>query len=77
MPIGSSRNSSQRNVSAYRQRLRDQCLKTIQFWVPDVRTSSFKREAHRQTLAVAGSGRAKDDQSFIDVVSALKLDEDR
>jgi hypothetical protein len=37
--------------------------------VPDVRASSFKFEAHRQSLAVAASAHAHEDQAFIDAVS--------
>jgi hypothetical protein len=37
--------------------------------VPDVRAPSFKAEAHRQSLAVAGSRHAAEDQAFIDAVS--------
>jgi hypothetical protein len=41
--------------------------------VPDVRASSFKSEAHRQSLAVAASAHAHahahEDQAFIDAVS--------
>jgi hypothetical protein len=35
-------------------------------WLPDSRSAAFKREAHRQSLAVARSDFAKDDQAFID-----------
>jgi hypothetical protein len=56
-------------VRRHRQRLREQGLRPIQIWVPDVRASSFKSEAHRQSLAVAMSGHARDDQAFIDAVS--------
>jgi hypothetical protein len=37
--------------------------------VPDVRSPAFKAEAHRQSLAVARSAYADDDQEFIDTVS--------
>jgi hypothetical protein len=37
--------------------------------VPDVRASSFKSEAHRQSAAVAASAHAARDQAFIDAVS--------
>jgi hypothetical protein len=37
--------------------------------VPDVRASSFRTEAHRQSLMVATSGHAADDQAFIDAIS--------
>jgi hypothetical protein len=56
-------------VQKHRQRLRAQGLRPIQIWVPDVRAASFKSEAHRQSLAVAASAHARDDQAFIDAVS--------
>jgi len=56
-------------VSEHRARLRAQGLRPIQIWVPDVRAPSFKAEARRQSLAVAQSAQAKDDQAFIDAVS--------
>jgi hypothetical protein len=37
--------------------------------VPDVRSPEFAAEAHRQSLAVAKSPHAKEDQDFIDAVS--------
>ena len=75
MPITSSRKSSQAKVSAHRRRLRAQGLRPIQIWVPDVRAPRFKAEAHRQSLAVARSRQANEDQAFIDDVSDLCLDE--
>ncbi len=74
MATGSSRKSSQEKVSEHRRRLREKGLRPIQLWVPDVRTAAFKKQAHRQSLAVATSDRARDDQSFIDAVSELQLD---
>ena len=56
-------------VREHRQRLRRQGLRPIQIWVPDVRAPSFRSEAHRQSLAVAASTRAHEDQAFIDAVS--------
>ncbi|HWA80178.1 MAG TPA: antitoxin MazE family protein [Acetobacteraceae bacterium] len=41
----------------------------MQIWVPDVRAPSFRSEAHRQSLAVATSAHAHEDQAFIDAVS--------
>jgi Antitoxin MazE-like len=67
--------SSREKVSAYRRRLRAQGLRPIQIWVPDVRAPGFKAQAHRQSLAVATSPQANEDQSFIDKVSELRLDE--
>lgn len=60
---------SRLKVREYRERLRKQGLRPIQIWVPDVRAPSFKSEAHRQSLAIAASGQARDDQGFIDAVS--------
>lgn len=75
MATESSRKSSQEKVSEHRRRLREKGLRPIQLWVPDVRTAVFKKQAHHQSLAVATSGRAGEDQSFIDAVSDLQLDE--
>jgi len=63
--------SSREKVSEHRARLRKQGLRPIQIWVPDVRAPAFKRQAHRQSLAVAASRHAHDDQAFIDEVSSL------
>jgi Protein of unknown function (DUF3018) len=56
-------------VREHRERLRAQGLRPIQIWVPDVRARSFRTQAHRQSLAVAASSRAHDDQAFIDAAS--------
>ncbi|MGC2812078.1 MAG: antitoxin MazE family protein [Bradyrhizobium sp.] len=56
-------------VRDHRERLRRKGLRPIQIWVPDVRSASFRSEAHRQSLAVAVSQRAREDQAFIDAVS--------
>jgi Protein of unknown function (DUF3018) len=60
---------SRDKVKAHRERLRRQGLRPIQIWVPDVRSPAFTAEAHRQSLAVAKSPHAKEDQDFIDAVS--------
>ncbi len=65
--------SSREKVRAHRERLRRQGLRPIQIWVPDVRSPGFKAEARRQSLAVAASPRAREDQDFIDAVSDLDL----
>jgi Protein of unknown function (DUF3018) len=53
-------------VREHRQRLRALGLRPIQIWVPDVRARAFRAQAHRQSLAVAGSRHARADQAFID-----------
>jgi hypothetical protein len=53
-------------VRAHRQRLREQGLRPIQIWVPDVRSPQFAAQAHQQSLAIASSRHEADDQAFID-----------
>jgi hypothetical protein len=60
---------SRDRVRAYRERLRKQGLRPVQIWVPDVRSAAFAAEAHRQSLTVANSPHAKEDQDFIDIIS--------
>lgn len=61
-----------KRVREHRRRLREQGLRPVQIWVPDVRSPEFVREAHRQSEAVAASRHAEDDQAFIDVISLDK-----
>jgi hypothetical protein len=61
--------TSREKVRAHRERLRRQGLRPIQLWVPDVRSPEFAAEAHRQSLAIANSKYAADDQAFIDAIS--------
>ncbi len=69
--MGRSKRSkpSRDKVRAHRARLRQQGLRLIQIWVPDVRSPAFTVEAHRQSLAVARRPRAADDQGFIAAIS--------
>jgi len=60
---------SRGKVRAHRERLRRQGLRPIQIWVPDVRSRSFRTQAHRQSLAVAKSPHTKEDQDFVDSIS--------
>jgi hypothetical protein len=69
MASTSKPNSSRMKVREHRQRLRSQGRRPVQIWVPDVRAPSFRSEAHRQSLAVAASAHACDDQAFVDAVS--------
>ena len=48
---------------------RQQGLRPVQIWVPDVRSGAFKAAAHRQSLAVAESAHEKQDQAFVDEIS--------
>lgn len=69
MPAPRRPKSSREKVRAHRDRLRQQGLRPIQLWVPDVNSPDFRKEAHRQSLAAAMSPRAEDDQAFIDSIS--------
>lgn len=78
MPSASERNPrtpkakpSRDKVRADRDRLRAQGLRPIQIWVPDTRSPHFAAEARRQSLLVASSPHAAEDQAFIDAVSEL------
>jgi hypothetical protein len=69
MAKSKSSKPSRDKVRAHRERLRRQGLRPIQIWVPDVRSPAFAAAAHRQSLAVARSRHAVEDQAFIDAVS--------
>lgn len=69
MGVRSSSKLSREKVQAHRKRLRQQGLRPIQIWVPDMRSPAFATEARRQSLAVARSPHAKEDQDFINAIS--------
>ena len=69
MALASSPKSSRVKVQEHRKRLREQGLRPIQIWVPDMRSPAFRAEAHRQSVAIATSPHSYDDQAFIDAVS--------
>jgi antidote-toxin recognition MazE-like antitoxin len=56
-------------VQRHRDGLREQGLRPIQIWVPDVDARSFRAAAHRQSIAVAKSAHEIADQAFIDSIS--------
>jgi hypothetical protein len=57
-------------VRRHRERLRQQGLRPVQIWVPDVNAPDFIREAHRQSTLVATSEQDRDDQAFVDAASS-------
>jgi hypothetical protein len=61
--------TSREKVRAHRERLRQQGMRPLQIWVPDVTAASFKSQARRQSSAVATSNHAHVDQDFIDAIS--------
>ena len=60
---------SRDKVRAHRERLRRRGLWPIQIWVPDVRSRSFAREAHRQSLVIGTNKLEREEQAFVDAVS--------
>ena len=57
-------------VAEYRRRMRERGYRSVQIWVPDVRSDAFAAEAHRQSARLAAADRAGDDQDFVDAISA-------
>lgn len=62
--------STKDRVRRHRQRLREQGMRPIQIWVPDVTAPGFAEEAHRQSAAIADSPLEVDDQGFVDSLAA-------
>lgn len=61
--------SSRDEARAHSKCLRQQGLRPIEIWIPDMRSPAFVKEARRQSLAVAKSRYAMEDRDFIDAVS--------
>ena len=57
-------------VSEYRKRMRERGFRPLQIWVPDVRRPGFAEEAARQSAVVSQSPTAREDQSFVEEISA-------
>lgn len=64
-----ARTRTSERVQKHRAALRAAGLRPIQIWVPDVRSRAFAAKAHRQSLAVARSRHAAEDQAFIDAIT--------
>jgi hypothetical protein len=61
--------STRDRVRQHRERLRNQGLRPLQIWVPEVRAPEFIAEAHCQSVAIATSERDAEDQAFVDAIS--------
>ena len=53
--------------------LRQQGLRPIQIWVPDVRSAEFADRAHAQSALAANSPTAVENQDFVDAISDLRM----
>ena len=67
--MSSAQTSAVEKVRRHRARLRQQGLRPVQIWVADTRAPGLAEEARRQSLAIAASAHADDDQAFIDSIS--------
>ncbi len=67
--MSSAQDGAVEKVRRHRARLRQQGLRPVQIWVADTRAPGFAEEARRQSLAIAASAHADDDQAFIDSIS--------
>ena len=67
--MSSPQNNAVEKVRRHRARLRQQGLRPVQMWVTDTRAPGFAEEARRQSMAIAASAHADDDQAFIDSIS--------
>ncbi len=76
MPQKPRPKSNRDKVREHRERLRAQGLRPIQIWVPDVRVPGFAEEMHRQSLAIARSPHAAEDQDFVEAISSDLFDDD-
>ncbi|MEO8461297.1 MAG: antitoxin MazE family protein [Dokdonella sp.] len=72
MPASTPTKTSRTKVREHRDRLREQGMRPIQIWVPDVRSAKFRVEAHRQSRIVAMSTHEADEQAFVDAISGWK-----
>lgn len=61
--------TTRERVREYRRRMREQGLRPVQIWVPDVRAPEFVAEAHRQSAAIAAGEDETADQAFVDAIS--------
>jgi hypothetical protein len=69
MAPASSPKPARMKVREHRKRQREQGLRPIEIWAPDVRSPAFCAEARRQSVVVAASAHASDNQAFIDAAS--------
>jgi hypothetical protein len=66
--------SSRDKVRAHRARMKKKGMRLMQMWVPDTRSEAFRRQAHRESLAIANSPHEAEDQAFVDAVSVWKFE---
>jgi hypothetical protein len=73
MSAAAKKPSSRDRVRAFRAARRALGLRPVTLWLPDTRSDEFRRQAHLQSVAAAGSPTESEDQEFVDAVSELKF----
>jgi antidote-toxin recognition MazE-like antitoxin len=63
------RSRTREKVRAHRERLRRRGLRPVQIWLPDTRSETFRREAHRQSLVIAKDPQEPEDQAFVEALA--------
>ena len=61
----------EQRVQRHREKMRRQGMRPVQFWLPDVRTDEFRREAERASCVVAEADRLSGDMDFVEAISVL------
>ncbi|WP_082974696.1 antitoxin MazE-like protein [Mycobacterium sp. 1245805.9] len=49
--------------------MRELGYRSVQIWVPDVRSARFAVQAHREASALAEADRHSDDMDFVEAIS--------
>jgi hypothetical protein len=70
------KSTSRARVRDYRARMRAKGMRQVTLWVPDVRSPEFLENARKACLAIARSEQEKDDQAFVEAISAGVWDDE-
>jgi hypothetical protein len=68
-----AKNSSAQLVQRFRDRQRTKGLRTVQLWLPDTRTASFKAQVARDIAAVADLG--PEDVALLDAFEGIAAED--
>lgn len=71
MPESPKSGTSREKVRAHRKRMRDQGLRPVTIWVPDVRSPQFREELSREAKAIANSPGEQENIDFVESVSVM------
>jgi hypothetical protein len=69
-----AKRKSREKARAYRERMRAKGYRSVQLWIPDMRSDEFAEKIRREVEAINASPHAADDQAFIDAISELKFE---